>query len=159
MNSAAQPAPANDTPTPVRVMVTADNNPTAFAAIQSLNAQPAAFEERAEEIKKRATAELTALRDEFQAKHKAAWQTIETALGLDPERNHSVCTQHVEDHGIAFVRDTDEDDDDDVPGPLKALMGGGAGGLGAMIANALGGRVVQEGPNGGVIEVKVGDDD
>lgn len=159
MNS-AQPAPRADAAQPVRIMVTADSNPTAFAAIQSLDGQPAEFEQRAEEIKRQATEALSALRDEFQAKHKAAWQTIEEALGLDRERNHSVCTQHVVDHGVAFVRNADEDeDDDDVPGPLKALMGGGSGGLGAMIAKALGGRVVQEGPSGGVIEVKVGDDD
>ena len=155
MNS-AQPAPRADAAQPVRIMVTADSNPTAFAAIQSLDAQPGEFEKRAEEIKRQATEALNALRDEMQAKHKAAWQTIEEALGLDRERNHSVCTQHVADHGVAFVRDADEDDsDDDLPAPLRALKGG----LGAMLANALGGRVVSEDANGGVIEVKVGDDD
>jgi hypothetical protein len=130
-------------------MVTADSNPTAFAAIQSLDVQPAEFDARATEIKDRATAELSALRDEFQAKHKAAWGTIEQALGLEPERNHSVCTQHLGDHGVAFVRDADEDDNDDGPG-IKL-----PGGLGRMIAAALGGNVVSEDGNGGVIEVPI----
>lgn len=141
----------NDTPTrtPVRVMVTAESNPTAFAAIQALDAHPAEFERLAEEIKNRATAELSALRDQFQVKHKAAWDTIEQALGLDKDRNHSVCTQHVEHHGVAFVRDADEDESDDGPG-IKL-----PGGLGRMIAAALGGNVVSEDGNGGVIEVPI----
>lgn len=139
----------NDTPTrtPVRVMVTAESNPTAFAAIQALNTHPAEFEAAAEQIKQRATAELATLRDEYQAKHKAAWGTIEEALGLDKDRNHSVCTQHVDAHGVAFVRDADEDDDNDGPGINLP------GGLGRLLARALGGNVVSEDDNGGVIEV------
>jgi hypothetical protein len=155
----------NDTPTriPVRVMVTAESSPAAFAAIQSLDVQSAEFEARANEIKERATAELSALRDEVQAKHKAAWGTIEEALGLDKDRSHSVCTQHVDAHGIAFVRDAeddDSDDSDDAPGgglPAGLGLGGlpaGPGlGLGLLLARALGGNVVSEDDNGGVIEV------
>lgn len=139
----------NDTPTrtPVRVMVTAENNPTAFAAIQALDAHPAEFKRQCEEIKTRATAELSVLRDQFQAKHKAAWDTIEQALGLDKDNNHSVCTQHLEHHGVAFVRDADEDDSDDAAGD------GLPAGLGRLIARALGGDVAAEDDNGVVIEV------
>lgn len=135
----------------VALMMTADSHPQALAIARVISSMPEEHERRANEVRERAKAELEALDKEFQARHEQEWGALQDALGLDHEPNYSLCTEHLDVHGVAFITEREEQSKRSMPGGID---------IGRMIAEALGrndtdARIISEDDNGSVIEVKM----
>lgn len=129
--------------TKINIMLTEAQRPIAMAIVRRIAALPEAHQARAEAIKEEARRQLGELDEEFKALHEATWAELQADMGLDPELNYTVCTDHLDPHGVVFLYEAEEDPSTD---QLPAN-------LGAMIAQAVGGRIVSENDGGGVIRI------
>jgi hypothetical protein len=127
------------------IMITTASHPAAAAAALAIHTLPQEFEASADKIKEEAKRQLDELNASYKERHRAAWNDLEQAMGLDPETNHSLCAEHLEEHGVAFLSEAEDE-------PMQM---GGPGGLniGEMIAKALGGKMVAGDGDSGVVEV------
>lgn len=129
----------------VAIMLAGPAHATSLEIARRISSLPELHEQRAEEIKERARAELQALDKEFSALHEAEWNALQIGLGLDPDINYSLCTDHLDNHGVAFVTEQEPESGPEMPSGLD---------IGGMIAQALGGHVIADGANGGVIAIR-----
>lgn len=143
--AANQGIPMEDAPRKrVAIMASVDTHSTLIEIARRISSMPAEHERRAEEIKERVRAEMQALDKEFQELNNTAWDQLQDELGLDKDLNYTLCTDHLDQHGVVFVTEQ-EPEESDLPSGLD---------IGNIIAKALGGRMIAGSENGGVIEVK-----
>ncbi len=128
----------------VNRMVTRDGDPEIFAALDELESMRAEIDKRSDEIRDRARADMEALKLGSMARHKAAWDAIKRVVGVGEDEHLSLIDNFVKDHGVAFIRSTDDEDDND-DADEEAPQG-----LGELIARALGGA--------GKVNIAVGPD-
>ena len=136
---------------PVALMITEGTHPSAVAIARLIAAMPEEHERRVNEVKEAAKAQLAELDKEFQKRHDENWTALQNELGLANDPNYSLCTDHMDAHGVVFITEQRETNRRSMPGGID---------IGRMIAEALGrngtdARVISEDDSGGVIEVKI----
>ncbi len=90
-----------------------------------------AFQEKKEEIEKRAQFELDGLATYTQEKHIETWSDIHNLAGLEPTGSYELDFSYQEEHGDVFLRVVEQDERPSIVDMMQGLADG-QGAMGRM---------------------------